>query len=141
MGFHVIHQIGLQGPSEEIQFPDGGYKGLIALNGELNTFSATIRIKILLVISVKLTLIRLIDHETLAIQIIGSEVLTTEFCDKPVNNTQRNLSLASEIRHNLGDIWIGGIESLEGVDDEFGLTVDFLATGLRIGTVGFHLEG
>jgi hypothetical protein len=30
---------------------------------------------------------------------------------------------------------------LEGVDDEFGLTVDFLATGLGIGAVGFHLEG
>ena len=113
MGFHVIHQIGLQGPAEEIEFSNRCHKGLIPLNRELDTFSATIRVKILLVISVKLTLIRFIHNKTLTIQIIGGEVLTTEFCDKPVNNTQRNLSLTSEIRHNLGDIGIGGIESLE----------------------------
>ena len=87
-----------------------------------------------------MSLVGLVDHESLAVQLIGRKILPTEFRDEPVNDAETDLCGTDQIRHDLCDIGIRRIESLERRNDQLGLTVDLLATGLGIGTVGFHLE-
>ena len=57
MGLDIVEELGLEGPAKEIELPNGCHKGLVVLDAELDTLPTTICVEILLIISVKLTLI------------------------------------------------------------------------------------
>ena len=62
-------------------------------------------------------------------------MLPTELGYEPVNNAEANIGRTDQIRHDIRNVWIGRIEALKRCDDQFGLTINLLATSLRIGNV------
>ena len=137
----IVQEIGFQCPSEKVQFPDGRDKGRIALDAKLNPLPAAVCVEILLVVGVQLSLVGLVDHKALPIQLIGSEILAAVLGHEPVNDTETNGGLSDKVGHDLGQGRAGGVEALETVDNQFWLTVNFLTTGLGLGAVHGGLMG
>ena len=88
-----------------------------------------------------MSLVGLVDHEALPIQLIGGEVLAAVLGHEPVDDTETNLRLSDEIGHDLGHGRAGGVEALKAIDNQFRLAVNLLTTGLRLGAVHGGLKG
>ena len=136
MRLNVVQEVRLQGPPEKVEFPNGCNKGGVALYAKLDALSTTIRVEILLVISVKLTLVRFVDNKTLPVKFVKGKVLAAVLGHEPVDDAKANICVTRQVRHDLGYIGIRGIKALKGGDNQLGLTVDFLATSLRVRRVG-----
>ncbi len=86
---NIVEEFRFNCPAEEVQFPDGGEERLLPRNLEEDPLTTTVRIEVLFRISLQLGLIRYIDEELVAIQIISDEVLAAIVGYKPVNKTER----------------------------------------------------
>ncbi len=85
---NIVEEFRFNGPAEEVQFPNGGQERLLARNLEENPLAAAVRVEVLFRISLQLGLIRYIDKELVAVQIISDEVLAAVVSHKPVNKTE-----------------------------------------------------
>lgn len=137
MGFNVVDQIRLQGPSEEVELADRCNECFMARYAELDALPAAVRVKVLLVVGVELALVGLIDDEALTAIVVGGKVLTAVLGDKPVDDAEADFGLTGQVGHDFADVRIRCIETLETGHNELGLAVDFRRfASLGIGGIG-----
>lgn len=131
MGFNVVKDLGLQSPTEKVQLPNSGHKGLVARDFEHDALPTAVGVKVLFRVGLELSFIAEIDEELLAMEGVTDKRHATVLGHEPVDDAQRERGLAVQVRHDFGDVGIRAIEALERGNDELGLTFNAALSGLH----------
>ncbi len=113
MGFNVIQNVGLQGPTEKVQFPNRGHERLVTWYFEHNSLPTAIGVKILLGVGFELTFVAEIHEKLLSVEGITNKTFATVLGDKPVNNTETQGSFAMKIGNHFWNVRMCAVESLK----------------------------
>ena len=137
MGFNIVDQIRLQGPSEEVELADRRDECFVTRHAELDAFSAAVCVKVLLVVGVELALVGLVNDEALTAIVVGGKVLTAVLGYKPVDDAKADFGLTGQVGHDFADVRIRCIETLETGYNELRLAVNLGGLpSLGIGGIG-----